>query len=202
MSFKLCCSAFCGEPIILPERGPLPSERPRPNRKLVSDIRCSVRTFVVMAAISFFFIFPSLIRRRWVGVLLDVGGCTGALIGLYGTLSLRWTVIAASLIIETVAITGFLAFVLSNYAGSIAADDPFAYVVLAVYLPDIALDVITLLLALPPFCRLYALSAGGRMGNSAAAAASQGGSGNSSVLEPVVGVPVTSESVAATASVV
>ena len=91
---------------------------------------------------------------RFVAVLIDGIGCVIAAIGLYGTLNLSWQVLVLSLMFEFFLACGFLGFIVLNYVGAVRADDKYAYVVLALYLPDVCFK-FALTLAGIPFARSY-----------------------------------------------
>ena len=148
------CRVLCFQQVILPVDGPVPSQRPRPDRELSKSMRWSVWIFSIMFLTSFIFAFPSLFRGRILGVAIDALGCACAMIGLYGTLNLSWKVVCVSLIFQFFLAIGFLAFIILNYYGSLRAEDKYAWVVLALYLPDVAFNFLTLI-AVIPFCMSY-----------------------------------------------
>ena len=117
-------------------------------------MRWSVWLFVIMFVTSFIFAFPSLFRGRLLGVVMDALGCVAAMIGLYGTLNISWKIVAFSIIVELFLGIGFLAFIVLNYYASKRADDPYAWTVLALYLPNVAFTFITAF-AVMPFCLSY-----------------------------------------------
>ena len=154
----LFCRALCGQPLILPVEGPIPSERPHPSPTLARDIRSSVRVLCLMFLFSFFFAWASLFRRRYLALTIDVLGCAGAIIGVHGTLTLSWPQVAISISFEIALIVGLLLFIFLNYAGSVRANDERAWLVLPLYLPDVVLDVATTIAILPQLRRMHRLA--------------------------------------------
>ena len=152
------CRVLCCQQVVLPVEGPVPSQRPHPDKELSKSMRWSVWVFSIMFLTSFIFAFPSLFRGRILGVAIDALGCVCAIIGLYGTLNLSWKVVAVSLIFQTFLGIGFLAFIILNYYGSLRAEDKYAWVVLALYLPDVFFNFVTLFAVVPLAVSYYKMA--------------------------------------------
>ena len=63
----LFCRALCGQPLVLPMDGQIPSERPHPSPAMARDMRSSVRVFCLMFLFSFFFACQKVVQ--------GAGGC-------------------------------------------------------------------------------------------------------------------------------
>lgn len=146
----LWCRALCSQPLELPREGPMPSQRPRPERTLENHINCAVRALTLqlifslaMSAISF------TARIVAVGMLLNPIQVVAEAVTLYGALTLSWQFYGAGLSLTIVCRLSFLAFILLNYIGAVNAGDPFAWVVIALFLPGSIFMLILFLITLP-----------------------------------------------------
>jgi len=146
--FDLICAVMCGQPIVLSEQGRLRSQRPRPAAPLAGWIRLTVRLLVVQILWAGIFFVISFTRRGGagvVGLLLNPVYIGTGILGLVGSLWISWPLLAISLITSGSVLCAFVAFVLLNFFTSVEAGDPGAWVVLALFLPGLCVDLLILL---------------------------------------------------------
>lgn len=99
----------------------------------------------------------SLTRRSvLVGIILNPAYVGAALIGIGGALSLNWRIMAISLVMSFALFVCFIIFVILNYVGSVRADDGQAWVVLALFLPGLVVDIAVVALCIPSVQKLRA----------------------------------------------
>ena len=146
----LWCRALCSQPLIFDAEGPLPSQRPRPSHALEGWLNCSVRSLTLQLIFSAAFSLLSFTARIVaVGMILNPIQVVAELVTLYGALTLSWTFYGAGLSLTLVCRLSFLAFIVLNYVGSVRANDPFAWVVIALFLPGTTFMIILFLITLP-----------------------------------------------------
>jgi len=91
-----------------------------------------------------------------VGIILNPAYVGAALIGIGGALSLNWRIMAISLVMSFALFVCFIIFVILNYVGSVRADDGQAWVVLALFLPGLVVDIAVVALCIPSVQKLRA----------------------------------------------
>ena len=145
----LALRLVCCQPVAFPERGRLSSQRPQPSTRIIGWLRITLFLLalqVVWAAAYTVIAFS----RRWVmGMILNPGYVACACAGLLGCMMLDWRLLAVSISGSVFICVLFLAFVAANYAGAVRGEDPQAWVVLALFVPGLAVDLVIALLCLP-----------------------------------------------------
>lgn len=112
----------------------------------------TVRVLVVQVFWSAVYIAISFVRRGAagrIGLALNPVLLGAALVGLHGTLRLSWPLLAISLLTSFVLFVTWIMFVMLNYIGAVRAGDDFAWVVLALFLPGLVVDLLIILACLP-----------------------------------------------------
>lgn len=148
----LWCRALCSQRLIFPlgDGYRLTSQRPRPSATIAGWVRCAVRllSFQLLWAAAYFLLSLTA-RRVLLGVLLNPIYMGAAIVGLYGALTLSYVYVAVAIVSTYCCSVCFLAFIFLNYAGGVRAEDDRAWVVLALYLPAVTVDVIVVSLCVP-----------------------------------------------------
>lgn len=88
-------------------------------------------------------------RRFAFGMILNPFYIGAAITGIIGCLTLSWPFLLISICSSFFVCVLFFAFVFLNYAGALEADDPQAWVVLALFVPGLAADVVIAAMCVP-----------------------------------------------------
>ena len=149
---ELWWAGVTGNALVLPPRGPIPSQRPIPSVNLQWWLACVLRALsfqLLWAAVFFVLSF----RRSPVGLLINPLYIIATLGGIYGATKLEWRAVAISLTALLFLICAFLLFVILNYVGDTTSAQ--SWVVLALFLPGLAVDLIIVIVCAPFVRRLY-----------------------------------------------
>ena len=152
MSLDLVCRALCGQPLMLAPTGRLRSQRERMSPELEGWIRFTTRLLVVQVVWATIYVGVSLSRRGGagrIGLFLNPVLAGSGVVGLVGTLSLSWPLLTISMVTSLTLFCAWITFVMLNYAGSLDAGDPMAWVVLALFLPGLIIDLLIVIGCVP-----------------------------------------------------
>ena len=127
---------LCCQPLTFPAEGRLPWERPHPSRPLLRRLGWSVRALTLQLIFSLALSVISFSARVVaVGMFLNPVQVIAELITLFGAYQLSFVIYLMGLGLTLACRLAFLLFIILNFVGSLRADDPMAWVVIALFLP-------------------------------------------------------------------
>ena len=155
---RLEINAFCSaltltsdRALVFPANGSgAPRQRPIPGARLQLWLRVVIRmtSFQIIWALVFFVLsFSS--RRSMIGTVLNLPYAGAAALGLFGALKLSYAYLSTSLLASLAVDVMFLSFCLWSFF------DTGEWIVLALYLPGLAVDVFVLSSCVPLVLHLY-----------------------------------------------
>ena len=148
----LFCRALCCQPF---ER-PLHARRDSAplDRRVQREMGSGVRIQAILFTWSFSYLIVTVMRRRVLGIILNLLGSLSATTGVYGILALDYRIILISMFFQANLVWAETAWVLTTYFTSVRAEDAYAWTILALYLPDVILDAVSFLCIIPFYCRI------------------------------------------------
>lgn len=88
------------------------------------------------------------------GVALNLAGQVTAVMGMMGVMSLETPIVAFAVAVQASLVMGFLAWILVAYFTAVRAGDQFAHVIPAFFLPDMIVDLLSLIAIAINYCAL------------------------------------------------
>ena len=150
--FDLYCKALFGQPLTFPPGERLSSHRPRASANLAAYIRGTVQLLTFMFLWATLYFILSVSRRGSagvVGIFLNPPYMVSSLVGIYGCLTLNLFLVGMSCGFNFALCLAWMVFVVLNFAGSLNANNPQAWVVIAYFMPGIVVDLLICILTLP-----------------------------------------------------